>query len=61
MKRIQTMKRIDNIWWKGNDGYYKEVDKRVWEGPFESMQQQRVVTLDEVVELKPIETLKEEE
>jgi hypothetical protein len=55
------MKRIDNIWWKGNDGYYKEVDKRVWEGPFESMQQQRVVTLDEVVELKPIETLKEEE
>ena len=55
------MKRINKTWWKGNDGYYKEVDKRVWEGPFETMHQERVVELDEVVALKPVGTLKEEE
>lgn len=59
------MKRINDTWWKDHDGYYKEVSKRVWEGPFESMDDSRfddlstlkIVAIDEVVHLKPTEEM----
>lgn len=54
---MKQMKRINKTWWKGHDGYYKEVAKHTWEGPFDSMQEpsveEKVVTLDEPVSLKP--------
>lgn len=51
------MKRINKTWWKGADGYYKEVSKMMFEGPMQSMDepQERIVKLDEVVELKPVD------
>lgn len=54
------MKRINNEWWRGHDGYYKEVSKRVWEGPYDEMTETkdlRIVAIDDVVHLKPSEEL----
>jgi len=31
------MKRISQQWWKGEDGYYLEVAKKQFKGPFEHM------------------------
>jgi len=45
------MKRIDNVWWKDATGYYKEVGKKVFEGPFETMED--TVKDSGEVELKP--------
>lgn len=39
------MKRIDKEWWKGADGYYYEVSKGIYEGPYET--QQRAPDMDD--------------
>jgi hypothetical protein len=31
------MKRIDDVWWRDATGYYKQVSKGVFEGPFDTM------------------------
>lgn len=33
------MKRIDNVWWRGNDGYYKEIEPGKYEGPFADVEE----------------------
>lgn len=32
------MKRIDQTWWKDATGYYKQISKGIFEGPFDTMQ-----------------------
>jgi len=40
------MKRLNKVWWKGNDGYYKEIKPRMWEGPFEEYVEETVTDSD---------------
>jgi hypothetical protein len=39
------MKRINSEWWKGNDGYYKQVSPAVYEGPFDTMEDKDPINL----------------
>lgn len=43
------MKRIDNTWWRGSDGFYKEIRKGVYEGPFANTDEEPVVGEDSTV------------
>ena len=60
----KIMKRINNQWWRGADGYYQEIRKGVYEGPFEDMQKQPATGDDStvidsgIVVVKPVDRLK---
>jgi hypothetical protein len=45
------MKRINKEWWKGADGFYKETGKRIFKGPYESMdvKEEPIVDSGEIV------------
>ena len=60
------MKRINKDWWKGSDGYYLEVSRNVYEGPFDEMNasednwtysnedfEENIVEVSEEIVLKP--------
>lgn len=43
------MKRINNTWWRGDDGFYKEISRGQYEGPFANMDEDPVVGEDSTV------------
>lgn len=51
------MKRIDQTWWKGSDGYYREVARHTYEGPFPTMDEPQS-TESNTVECGPVELVK---